>query len=169
MVNLTNHVCTCREWQVSGKPCPHALALITTCRNPKMQDYMHPYYSVYHFRIAYGGVIKPLLDKTQWAKVNLGFRVLPPLSKLLVGRLRKLRIPGCMEDKGNKKRTKGKWQVQCKTCFAYGHRTGSPKYPFTGTKKRYKNLFFCYLSEIDFLISTLLILQEESCQAREAL
>ncbi|CAD6333900.1 unnamed protein product [Miscanthus lutarioriparius] len=124
------------EWQVSGKPYPHALALITTCRNPKMQDYMHPYYSVYHFRIAYGGVIKPLPDKTQWAKVNLGFRVLPPLSKLPVGRLRKLRIPGCMEDKGNKKRTKGKWRVQCKTCFAYGHRTGSPKCPLTRTKKR---------------------------------
>ena len=36
VVKIKNHVCTCREWQVSGKPCPHALALITTCRNPKM-------------------------------------------------------------------------------------------------------------------------------------
>jgi len=36
VVNIKNHVCTCREWQVSSKPYPHALALITTCRNPKM-------------------------------------------------------------------------------------------------------------------------------------
>jgi hypothetical protein len=25
VVNLKNKTCTCREWQVSGKPCPHAL------------------------------------------------------------------------------------------------------------------------------------------------
>jgi hypothetical protein len=38
VVNLKNHTCTCREWQVSGKPCPHALALIITNRNPKMEE-----------------------------------------------------------------------------------------------------------------------------------
>jgi hypothetical protein len=63
VVNIKNHVCTCREWQFSGKPCPHALAFITTCRNPKMEEYPDPYYLVYHFRLAYGGVIKPLPDK----------------------------------------------------------------------------------------------------------
>jgi hypothetical protein len=35
VVNLKNHICDCREWQFSGKPCPHALAEIlrwkTTC------------------------------------------------------------------------------------------------------------------------------------------
>ena len=62
VVNIKDHICTCREWQVSGKPCPHALTLITTHRNPKMEDYMHPYFSVYHFRLAYGGVIRPLPD-----------------------------------------------------------------------------------------------------------
>ena len=64
VVNIKNHVCTYREWQVSGKPCPHALALITTCRNPKIEEYLDPYYSVYDFRLAYGGVIKPLVDKS---------------------------------------------------------------------------------------------------------
>lgn len=81
VVNIKNHICTCREWQVSGKPCPHALALITTCRNPKMEEYLHSYFSVYHFRLAYRGVIKPLPDKSQWVCVNLGFKVLPPLEK----------------------------------------------------------------------------------------
>jgi hypothetical protein len=71
MVNIKNHICTCREWQLSGKPCPHALALITTCINPKMEEYLHPYFSVYHFRLAYGGVIRLLPDKSQWVRVNL--------------------------------------------------------------------------------------------------
>ena len=64
------------------------MVLITTHRNPKMEDYLDPYYSVYHFRLAYDGVIKPLPDKSQWASVDPGFKVLPPLDKRL-------------EDKGN--------------------------------------------------------------------
>jgi hypothetical protein len=36
---------TCREWQVSEKPCHHGLALITTIRNPNIESYMHIYYS----------------------------------------------------------------------------------------------------------------------------
>ena len=38
VVNIQNHTCTCREWQVSEKPCAHALLLITTHRNPKIED-----------------------------------------------------------------------------------------------------------------------------------
>ncbi|CAO2204399.1 unnamed protein product [Urochloa humidicola] len=139
VVNLKNHVCTCREWQVSGKPCPHALALITTSRNPRMEDFLHPYYSVYHFRLAYAGVIKPLPDKSQWPHVDPGFKVLPPLKTRSVGRQRKNRIPGCLEykgDKGNKSRSKGAWKVQCRNCLGYGHRTTSPKCHLNGTKKR---------------------------------
>ena len=48
VVNLKNQTCSCREWQVSGKSCPHALALIITTRNPNMEDFLHPYFSVYH-------------------------------------------------------------------------------------------------------------------------
>jgi len=89
VVNIKNHTCTCREWQISGKPCPHGLALIITYRNPKMEEYLHPYFSVDHFRAAYAGIIKPLPDKSQWPKVDLGFKVLPPLTKRAVGRQEK--------------------------------------------------------------------------------
>ncbi|WVZ87975.1 hypothetical protein U9M48_034546 [Paspalum notatum var. saurae] len=136
VVNLKQHTCTCRGWQVSGKPCPHSLALITSYRNPRMEDFMHPYYSVKHFRLAYAGVIKPLPDKDQWPKVDLGFKVMPPLATRPVGRQRKNRIPGCLENKGNKPRSKGLFQVQCKTCFEFGHRASSPKCCFNGPKKR---------------------------------
>ncbi|CAD6245871.1 unnamed protein product [Miscanthus lutarioriparius] len=91
---------------------------------------------VYHFRLAYGGVIKPLPDKSQWASVDPGFNVLPPLDKREVERQRKLRMPRCTENKGSKPRGKGMWQVQCKNCLGHGHRTTSPKCPLNGTKKR---------------------------------
>jgi hypothetical protein len=135
--HIGNHTCSCREWQVSRKPCPHALALIITIRNPKMADYLHPYYSVYHFRLAYSGVIQPLTDKSQWAKVNLGFKLLPPLMKRSVGRQWKNMIRGCLEKGGSsRKDVKGKWQVMCKRCGEKGHRATPPKCRYNGTKKR---------------------------------
>jgi len=138
VVNLKNHTCTCREWQVSGKPCQYALALIITYRNPKMEDYLDPYYSVYHFRLAYGGVIRPLTDKSQWAKVDIGFKLRPPLAKRPVGRQRKNRIPSCLESKGSKPWTKGMWLVQCQRCLGRGHRMTSPQMLSQWYKKRGK-------------------------------
>ncbi|WVZ85958.1 hypothetical protein U9M48_032813 [Paspalum notatum var. saurae] len=40
VVYLNDHHCTCRQWQISGKPCPHALPLITTERQPNMEPYV---------------------------------------------------------------------------------------------------------------------------------
>ena len=67
VVQLDKHECTCREWQISGKPCAHALAFISTKRNirtVKMDHYLSPYYSVKNFRLAYAGIIPPLTDKS---------------------------------------------------------------------------------------------------------
>lgn len=99
-----------------------------------MADYLDPCYSVEKYKLAYAGVIHPLPDKSQWPKVNIGFKLLPPLTKREVGRQRKNQIVGCL-DKG-KARSKGKWQVQCKRCLAMGHRSTSPKCPLNGTKKK---------------------------------
>jgi hypothetical protein len=133
-VNLAKHTCTCREWQVSGKPCPHALALIISTRNPRMADYLDPCYSVQKYKLAYAGVIHPLSDKSQWPKVNLGFNLLPPLTKKDVEKQRKNMIVGCLDKEQGKLRTKGKWQVQCKSCLGMGHRATSPKCPLNSQK-----------------------------------
>jgi len=45
-VNLKDNTCSCREWQVTGKPCKHALAWILSNRGLKIEDFVHPYYSV---------------------------------------------------------------------------------------------------------------------------
>jgi len=46
VVHLTQHECTCREWQITGKPCPHALVVITSMRQTDMEKFVHKYYSV---------------------------------------------------------------------------------------------------------------------------
>jgi hypothetical protein len=61
----TQHICTCKEWQVTGKPCPYALAVITTLRQPNMDFYVHNYYSVKKFQTAYRGIIPSITDRGQ--------------------------------------------------------------------------------------------------------
>jgi hypothetical protein len=78
-VDLKNNSCSCRQWQVTGKPCKHALAWILSNRGLKIDDYVHEYYSVARFRAAYEGRVEPMLDRSQWPEVNLGYKVWPPL------------------------------------------------------------------------------------------
>ncbi|WVZ85053.1 LOW QUALITY PROTEIN: hypothetical protein U9M48_032015, partial [Paspalum notatum var. saurae] len=115
VVYLNQHYCTCRQWQVSGKPCPHALAVITTDRQPNMEPYVDKAFSVQKLQAAYAGVIPNITDKVQWPTPDKGFTLLPPIAKKRqVGRQRKNRILGPLER--SRKATR-----QC---------------PLTGTKKR---------------------------------
>jgi hypothetical protein len=61
------HECTCLEWQHTGKPCPHALALITAHESVdvELEDFVHEFYSVQRFKNAYKRIIEPLPDKCQ--------------------------------------------------------------------------------------------------------
>ena len=64
MVDLQGHSCSCREWQITGKPCKHALAWILSNRGIKIADFVHEYYSVQRFRAAYASRVEPLPDRS---------------------------------------------------------------------------------------------------------
>jgi len=102
-VDMKNYKFSCGEWQVTGKPCTHALAWILSNRGLNIGDYVHEYYSVAKFRAAYEGRVEALPDRSQWPVVDLGYKVYPPLLGRSAGRPRKVRIRGCLEKKCNKK------------------------------------------------------------------
>jgi hypothetical protein len=141
VVKALAHECTCMEWQHTGKPCPHALVVLTALQNVKLEDFVDSCYSVEKFRAAYQGEIEPLTDKTQWPIVDPGFVLLAPLPKAGAGRHRKLRIKGALEGgSGNKPKVGGK--NTCKKCHELGHREAGC--PYNGPKKRYSHLSnFC--------------------------
>jgi hypothetical protein len=93
VVKSSLHEYTCLEWQHTGKPCQHALALITSGQstNVHMEDFMHEYYFVVRFRAAYKRLIEPLSDRSQWPDVDLPFGVMAPLDKKTASKYRKLR------------------------------------------------------------------------------
>ena len=116
-MKIGSRECTCLEWQHTGKPCDHALAFLIGIANTNFHPYVHEYYSVSMFRAAYAGEIEPITDKSQWPQVTLDFEMVPPISKRPIGRQRKLRIKGCLEDGGGsskgKKNLDGKGKEQC--------------------------------------------------------
>jgi hypothetical protein len=73
-----------------------------------------------------------------------------------LGNKRKIEFLAAWSQKRNKPRTKGLWQVQCKGCLAFGHRSSSPKCPLNGTKKRYNWKLFLSLANYIFFVSILL-------------
>jgi zinc finger SWIM domain-containing protein 3 len=123
-VELDRQECTCREWQIRGQPCIHAIAFICSIRGHRLEDYVHNYYSVSKFRVAYASVIRPMSDKSQWIKHDPGFKVYPPKTKRPPGRPRKERIHGCLEKRYKKQ--------QCKRCKRYGHQERTCKNPLSG-------------------------------------
>jgi hypothetical protein len=53
-VNLENKTCSCRVWQVTGKPCNNALVVIAKLsREVQMDDFVHEYFFVERFRKTY--------------------------------------------------------------------------------------------------------------------
>jgi hypothetical protein len=102
LVDLKERTCTCRKWDVSGIPCKHALAFITSL-DESIESYVDLYYSVEKFRVAYSQLIPAMPDKSQWPQSNHGFFMHPPLLTLVVGRPKTERHKGT----GDKKKRKG--------------------------------------------------------------
>jgi len=115
VVNLEDRTCSCREWQVSGLPCKHALAFITALDNGKIEMHVDSYYSIEKFRAAYAQLIPAMIDKTQWPKSSHGFFMHPPLLTPVAGR------PKTERHKGGTEKKKRKGQHQCPICLDYGH------------------------------------------------
>jgi len=113
-VDLKNHNCSCRVWQVTGKPCHHALAWILSNRGVEISAFVHDYYSVAKFKAAYEDRVTGMPDRSQWPVVDLAFQVCPPLQKRAPGRPKVQRIRGALE-KGPKRK------VRCSRCKGYGH------------------------------------------------
>jgi hypothetical protein len=115
VVNLHDRTCSCRQWQVYGIPCKHAIAFITSLTDAPLEKYVNMYYSVDKFRAAYANLIPAMTDKRHWPKSTHVFFMHPPLLKPTAGRPKTERYKGCSE----KTKTKGKHQ--CRICLEYEH------------------------------------------------
>jgi hypothetical protein len=64
-VDLQNMTCSCRQWQITGLPCIHALFFITSLRGPaaKIDQYVYECYSVAKFKATYAENVPSMVEK----------------------------------------------------------------------------------------------------------
>ena len=123
-VDLEKWSCSCRQWQVTGKPCIHALFFVTSLRGEAsgIDQYVHKFYSVEKFRATYADNLPALEGKQQWEIVNPGFKLSAPVQNRAPGRPRKTRIRSSSEGKGLGPRRK-----KCGRCGGRGHHANKCK------------------------------------------
>lgn len=124
ITDLANRTCTCRAFQVSRKPCKHAISFITGIRGVTIADFVDDYYSVAKFTAAYAHVLLGLTDMSQWPSVNKDFILNPPIPRRAPGRPK---VQSHKSGTENSKSKGNKGQHQCPICKVYGHRWQSCK------------------------------------------
>ncbi|KAM0871570.1 hypothetical protein ACQ4PT_039311 [Festuca glaucescens] len=117
-MDLEAKTCSCRQWQITGLPCIHALFFITTLSGQagNIQQYVHDYYFVAKFKATYAHALPALEGKQQWDIVDPGFKLCPPILKRAAGRPRKRRIRPRSEGAGL-----GPRRCKCTRCGGSGH------------------------------------------------
>ena len=126
IVELNLRACTCRRWQLTGIPCSHACACLRHERI-KPEQMVSKCYSLHTYMQAYGSQIRPVRDKSEWAKVN-GPEVKPPFYEKIVGRPKKNRRKNPEEKADGTKLSRHGVKIHCGYCRAEGHnRSGCPR------------------------------------------
>ncbi|KAF7801521.1 Transposase, MuDR, plant [Senna tora] len=119
IVNIGSHSCSCRDWQLHGIPCSHAVAALISCRKD-VYAFTEKYFTVVSYRETYVEEINPLPEKLEWRKADEASMaddtvvVRPPKSRRPPGRPEKKRI--CVEELNREKHT-----VHCSRCNQTGH------------------------------------------------
>jgi hypothetical protein len=131
-VNLDHKTCSSRLWQVSGKPCKHALAFIAKLsRDVQMDEFVHEYYSIEKLRKTYSGVFNPLTSKHFWPSVDLGYKIHKPKLRRKLGKPRISSIKASDEPGARKRK-------MCFECGELGHTAKKCQGGLTARKKKMK-------------------------------
>ncbi|XP_034685641.1 uncharacterized protein LOC117914406 isoform X1 [Vitis riparia] len=114
IVDIDHWDCSCKDWQLSGLPCCHAIAVFEWIgRNP--YDYCSRYFTVESYRLTYAESIHPVPNVDRPVKTEstqVGVIVTPPPTKRPPGRP-KMKQAGSIETI--------KRQLQCSKCKGLGH------------------------------------------------
>lgn len=125
IVNIGTHCCSCRDWQLHGIPCSHAVAALLSCKKD-LYEFTEKCFTVASYRVTYSKEIYPVPEKLGWRKGDEGpvdddddddgdIRIVrPPKFRRPPGRPEKKRI--CVEDLNREKHT-----VHCSRCNQTGH------------------------------------------------
>ncbi|RYR28332.1 hypothetical protein Ahy_B01g052449 [Arachis hypogaea] len=155
VVDLSTGECSCRRWQMSALPCPHAISCITF-KGLDLELFMDDHYKKDAYLRCYQEVIHPLNGPDLWERSQYD-DVMPPSYRRPSHRpvKKRKRGPG---DENNRSQThiSRKGQIhRCSNCGALGHKKSGctkPKKKLDGAIKEafdvaYNNIYAFYAAQ----------------------
>lgn len=136
IVNMLSKNCTCRQWQLDGVPCIHAMSAITQ-RGESLEQYCNLCYLVSTSRAIYEPIIHPLPDKRMWDHSPI-IPLLPPRDWGPSGRpqVNKRKDPSeALVSLQSCQRCKH--TVKCGLCGQFGHNRKTCKEPINASRNRF--------------------------------
>lgn len=120
-IDLVAKICVCRQWQLSGIPCGHALACIWEAGHDPV-DYVHDWYKRESFEKAYVVIIEPMPSLKFWLETSKN-PIHPPKETNLPRRPKKKRRREADEiPASTRKKNRRFGQVHgCTKCGQTGH------------------------------------------------
>ncbi|KAG6407872.1 hypothetical protein SASPL_130872 [Salvia splendens] len=119
IVNLKSSSCTCREWELTGIPCQHAVCVLHS-EGLEPENFVAHWYIESTYLKAYQFMIQPVRGKILWAETGKE-EIAPPAHRKLPGRPKVRRKKDKNEiQKAGKQSRKGRIMT-CKICKQHGH------------------------------------------------
>ncbi|KAJ9555661.1 hypothetical protein OSB04_010275 [Centaurea solstitialis] len=124
-MDMHQHSCECRQWQLSGLPCGHAIAV---AKKTKIRDVYSlvdvPYFKAKNYKATYIGVIKPVGPPETWQFPDTPLQsVRPPIIK-------KRRVERPNVNARRPSRGEGNSLRRCPRCGDHGHKSDTcPLFP----------------------------------------
>uniref|UniRef100_A0ACD5ZYJ0 Uncharacterized protein n=1 Tax=Avena sativa TaxID=4498 RepID=A0ACD5ZYJ0_AVESA len=129
-VNLNEKTRSCRYWQLSGLPCPHAIVCIHHKTN-SLDDYVAPCFRVSEFKKMYDHCLNPVNGMPMWPKSRRAAPIAPGYIKM-PGRPKKERKREFHEKPKATRVTKVGTISKCSVCKCSGHNKTTCKEPGGG-------------------------------------
>lgn len=119
VVDVDHCDCSCKDWQLTGLPCCHAIAVIS-CLGRDPYDYCARFFTTDSYRLTYSESILPIPDEDKPGQkdISLSVTVTPPPTR---------RPPGRPTTKKLGSQEGMKRQLQCSRCKATGHNKSTCK------------------------------------------
>ncbi|XP_058180113.1 uncharacterized protein LOC131298654 [Rhododendron vialii] len=119
VVDIGEHSCTCRRWDLNGIPCTHGCTAIIS-HKAQPEDYVNDCYSTKTFMRTYSQRIYPIPDKSLWPTTECD-PIMPPPIRTPIGRPKKARRKGVVEPQNPYKVRKHHITLMCRQCGTFGH------------------------------------------------
>ncbi|GMI91075.1 hypothetical protein HRI_002776800 [Hibiscus trionum] len=96
-MDLANHICSCRKWQLTGISCNHVVsAIFAIDRMPA--KFVDQCYKTTTQQAIYSHMIEPVRGPNQWTPYDTCLPILPPVLKRPLKRLKKIKIKKLMKE-----------------------------------------------------------------------